>query len=101
MTSARRSLAASTRRIRAPGAMAWTHSTSIEISMAHALFGLGYVVFPPLSLTFLKQPLAVVQAGSPYRWLKTARSASIVGASNGATTATFSPEPAVEPVGKP
>jgi hypothetical protein len=45
--------------------MALTMSRSREISPAQPASGVGYDV-PPVSSTFLKQPFAVVQAGSPY-----------------------------------
>jgi hypothetical protein len=47
------------------GQMALTMSRSSEISWDHPPLAAGYAV-PPLWLTFLKQPLAVVQGGSPY-----------------------------------
>ena len=55
---------------------------------------------PPVWFTFLKQPLAVVQAGSPYWLLNVARSASAVGSSYASTIAIVLPAPAVEEVGK-
>jgi hypothetical protein len=48
----------------------------------------------------LKQPFAVVQAGSPYWELKTARSDSAVGSLKASTIAIVFPAPAVELVGK-
>jgi hypothetical protein len=52
-------------------------------------------------LTFLKHPLAVVQAGSPYCELNTSRSASAVGSSYASTIAIVLPAPSVDDVGKP
>jgi hypothetical protein len=49
-----------------PGQTAETMSTSSEISPDQSLSAVGRGLVWPLSLTFLKQPLAVVQAGRPY-----------------------------------
>jgi hypothetical protein len=48
------------------GQIAETMSRSSEISPAQPLSAVGSEVVEPVWLTFLKQPLAVVQAGSPY-----------------------------------
>src|SRR3954451_7006535 len=69
-----------------PGQMADAMSTSREISSAQPV-SVGGRLLPPVWLTFLKQPLAVVQAGSP-NWLRyTPRSASAVGSLNASTIA--------------
>ena len=62
---AKEALLASTSRMWQSGQVADTMSRSSEISCGPAGVGLRQVV-PPVWFTFLKQPLAVVQAGSPY-----------------------------------
>ncbi len=47
-------LFASTRRIFAPGAIAWAHSTSREISLAQSALAAGKFVRLPVWLTFVK-----------------------------------------------
>lgn len=56
---------ASTSTMWALGAIAETMSRSREISPAQPLSAVGREVVEPVWLTFLKQPLAVVQAGRP------------------------------------
>ena len=56
----------STRRILQSGQPLETMSRSSEISPAHPVLVEGKGAAAPVSLTFLKQPLAVVQGGSPY-----------------------------------
>jgi hypothetical protein len=56
---------ASTSRILQFGQTAETMSMSSEISCDQLAFAAGRLVVLPVWLTFLKQPLAVVQAGRP------------------------------------
>lgn len=58
-------------------------------------------VVPPVWFTFVKQPLAVVQAGSPNFLLNAPRSLSAVGWSYAITIAIVCPAPAVRLVEKP
>src|SRR5439155_19604763 len=69
-------LFASTRMMSAPGAMACAHSISSEASCAQPQLARGLL---PFANTFLKQPLAVVQGGSPNCSENTFRSFSAVG----------------------
>src|SRR5712692_405791 len=71
-------LAASTKMILAPGAMAWAHSMSRAASWAQPQLVRGFV---PLAKTFSKQPFAVVQGGRPRVLENTFRSFSAVGKS--------------------
>ena len=57
---------ASTSRMWQFGQTAETMSRSSEISPAQPVLAAGSEVVEPVWLTFLKQPLAVVQAGRPY-----------------------------------
>jgi hypothetical protein len=59
---------ASTRRILHSGQIAETMSRSSAISPAQPV-SLGGRVEPPVWFTWVKQPLALVHAGSPY-WLR-------------------------------
>src|SRR5436190_20469372 len=87
---------ASTSRTGQPGQIADTMSTSSEISPAQPALGTGSGAGWPTWLTLVKQPLAVVHAGSP-NWARyTARSASAFGSSKASTMATVRPEPATE-----
>jgi hypothetical protein len=90
---------ASTSRIFAPGAIACAHSTSMCVSNAQPASLAGEVV-PPTLFTFVKHPFAVVQLGRPNCWSRTARSASMVGASNALTMPIVWPLPSEELVGK-
>jgi len=74
---------AQTMMILAAGAMEWTHCKSKEASADHeAEMGVDGsspgIDCPPFWSIFLKQPLAVVQAGSPNLALKTAKSFSAI-----------------------
>ena len=71
---------ASTSRMWQLGQTAETMSRSSDSSSAQPESALGGVL-PPVSLTFLKQPLAVVQAGSPYWERYVPRSDSAFGSS--------------------
>ena len=62
-------LLASTSRMWQAGHVAETMSRSSEISPAQPLSAVGSGDVWPLPLTFLKQPLAVVQAARPY-WVR-------------------------------
>src|SRR6266487_4311827 len=68
-------------------------SRSRLISSAQPVSGGGRLP-PPAWLTFVKQPLATVQAGRPYWAGFTARSAAAFGSSKASTIATVSPWPA-------
>src|SRR5258705_9404061 len=70
------------------GQIAETMSTSSEISPAQPVSGAGSGLAAPFWLTFLKQPLAVVQAGSPNCVRYWARSDSAFGSSCASTIAT-------------
>ena len=59
-------LFASTKMILQLGQIALAMSRSSEISPPHPVSPVGYEPCTPLWFTFLKQPLAVVHAGSPY-----------------------------------
>src|SRR5439155_9304471 len=85
---------ASTRTTLQFGHTADAMSRSSEISCAQPPFARGGAVPPPW-LTLRKQPLAVVQAGSPYVERYVPRSASAVGASYASTIAKTLPLPAV------
>jgi hypothetical protein len=86
----------STRTILQSGHAALTMSRSRAISCDQPASGDGNGEGWPLWLTFLKQPFAVVQAGSPNCERYVARSLSAVGSSNASTTATMWPLPPVE-----
>src|SRR4051812_46757631 len=77
----------STSRILQLWQMARATSTSREISRPQPESGGGSGLAAPFWLTFLKQPLAVVQAGSPKVESYVARSDSMLGASKASTIA--------------
>src|SRR5712692_6387946 len=82
-------VADSTSKIFAPGAMAWTHSTSSEISSAQPLLVRG----GPCGVSLVKQPLAVVQLGRANCELNVPRSLSMPGSSKASIMATVWPVP--------
>ena len=83
--------AGSTSTILAPGAMAWAHSMSSELSKAQPAFGGGVVQAPlPLAYTLVK----LGGAGMPKFVSKVARSEAAVGLSK-ASTMTIAPHPPV------
>src|SRR5437764_9327253 len=82
---------ASTSRILQSGQVAETASRSSAISKPQPKSPAGNGLAAPFWLTFLKQPLAVVQAGSPRTLRNLARSASALGLSIASTIATVRP----------
>src|SRR5262249_2456539 len=84
---------ASTRRILQFGQAAEAMSRSSAISPAQPLSAVGSGLAAPFWFTFLKQPLAVVQAGRPYWARDTPRSFSAFGSACASRIATVFPEP--------
>src|SRR5207248_957573 len=88
-------MVASTSRMRQLGQIAETMSTSRLISPAQPVSAVGSGLAWPFSLTFLKQPFAVVQAGRPNCERYAARSDSAFGSSCASTIPTVAPLPPV------